>query len=65
MPADPSFDALHLAMAAYHKCKFLVTWNCQHLANANKYGHIRRVNNPLGLFVPVLATPSDLLGEKP
>lgn len=65
MPADPSFDALHLAMASYHKCEFLVTWNCQHLANANKYGHIRRVNNLLGLYVPVLATPLELLGEKP
>jgi hypothetical protein len=65
MPADPSFDALHLALASYHKCEFLVTWNCQHLANANKFGHIRRVNNLLGLYVPVLATPLELLGEKP
>ena len=44
MPADPGGDALHLALASYHKCDFLVTWNCQHLANANKFGHIRRVN---------------------
>jgi predicted nucleic acid-binding protein len=63
MPADPSFDALHLALASYHKCEFLVTWNCQHLANANKFGHIRRVNSLLGLYVPVLATPLELLGE--
>jgi hypothetical protein len=63
MPADPSFDALHLALASYHRCEFLVTWNCQHLANANKYGHIRRVNSLLGLYVPVLATPLELLGE--
>ena len=34
-----------------------------HLANANKYGHIRRVNNLLGLYVPVLATPLELLGD--
>lgn len=65
MPADPSFDALHLALTSYHKCEFLVTWNCQHLANANKFGHIRRVNSLLGLYVPVLATPLELLGEKP
>ena len=63
MPADPSFDALHLALASYHKCEFLVTWNCQHLANANKFGHLRRVNNLLGLYVPVLVTPLELLGE--
>lgn len=63
MPNAPSDDALHLALASYHKCDFLVTWNCQHLANANKFGHIRRVNTMLGLFVPALVTPLELLGE--
>jgi hypothetical protein len=63
MPADPAGDALHLALASYHRCDFLVTWNCQHLANANKFGHLRRVNGLLGLYVPVLATPLELLGE--
>ena len=62
MPADPGGDAMHLALASYHKCDFLVTWNCRHLANANKYGHIRRVNTMLGLFVPALVTPLELLG---
>jgi predicted nucleic acid-binding protein len=62
MPADPAGDAMHLALASYHKCDFLVTWNCQHLANANKFGHIRRVNTMLGLFVPALVTPLELLG---
>ncbi len=64
MPADPAGDALHLALASYHKCDFLVTWNCQHLANANKFGHIRLVNGMLGLFVPALVTPLELLGGK-
>jgi hypothetical protein len=40
--------------------EFLLTWNCTHLANANKYGEIARVNTALGLFVPKLITP-DLL----
>ena len=62
MPADPAGDAMHLALASYHKCDFLVTWNCLHLANANKFGHIRRVNTMLGLFVPALVTPLELLG---
>jgi len=63
MPADPFGDALHLALASHHRCDFLVTWNCKHLANANKFGHIRRVNGILGLYVPTLATPLELLGE--
>ena len=64
MPADPTGDALHLALASYHRCDFLVTWNCKHLANANKFGHIRRVNGVLGLFTPALVTPLELLGEE-
>lgn len=60
MPADPAGDALHLALASYHRCDFLVTWNCRHLANANRFGHIRRVNTLLGLFVPSLVTPLEL-----
>lgn len=62
MPADPTGDALHLALASQNKCDFLLTWNCTHLANANKFGHIRRVNTMLGLFVPTLTTPLELLG---
>ena len=63
MPADPLGDALHLAIASYHKCDFLVTWNCRHLANANKFSHLRRLNTILGLFVPALVTPLELLGD--
>src|SRR6266571_1710938 len=29
MPDDPVGDALHLALASYHKCEFLLTWNCR------------------------------------
>ncbi|MHC5822053.1 MAG: type II toxin-antitoxin system VapC family toxin [Nostoc sp.] len=64
MPKDPLGDALHLALASYHKCDFLLTWNCRHLANANKFGHIRRLNVMLGLFVPTLVTPLELIGAQ-
>jgi len=65
MPADPAGDALHLALASYHRIDFLLTWNCSHLANANKFPHIRIVNTMLGLFVPALVTPLELLAEEP
>ncbi len=64
MPADPAGDALHLALASVHICDFLLTWNCRHLANANKFGDIRRVNTLLGLFVPTLVTPLELLEDE-
>lgn len=62
MPNAPSGDALHLAIASHHKCDFLLTWNCRHLANANKFLHIRQVNMMLGLFCPTMVTPLELLG---
>jgi predicted nucleic acid-binding protein len=63
MPRDPAGDAAHLALASYYKCDYLLTWNCAHLANANKLGHIRRVNLLLGLHVPQLVTPLEMIGE--
>lgn len=62
MPKNPTGDALHLALASYHKCDFLLTWNCNHLANANKFIHIRSVNAILGLLTPSLITPLEMLG---
>jgi hypothetical protein len=61
MPKEPIADALHLALASYHRCDVLLTWNCAHLANARKYGHIRGVNEKLGLHVPVITTPLQLM----
>ena len=64
MPADPRGDALHLAMASYHNCQFLLTWNCRHLANAAKFEHIRHVNSILGLPVPMMVTPAQLFSGR-
>jgi len=61
MPKDPQGDALHLAIASYYKIDTLLTWNCRHLANANKFNHIRRVNYEIGLSTPILATPLNYL----
>lgn len=61
MPNDAVGDALHLAIASYHGCDHLLTWNCKHLANANKYRHMRRVNAMLDLVTPNLVTPLELL----
>ena len=63
MPADSAGDALHLALASFHECDYLVTWNCRHLANASKFGCIRRINTLLGLKTPELVMPPELLGD--
>ena len=62
MPADPSGDVLHLALASYNRHDFLATWNCQHFANANKTDHIKHVNDLLRLLTPKLVTAMELLG---
>jgi hypothetical protein len=62
MPANPASTRSISRWHRTYKCDFLVTWNCQHLANANKFGHIRRINTLLGLYVPSLVTPLELLG---
>lgn len=65
MPRTPSTaDATHLALASFNDCDFIVTWNCRHLANPNKVIHIRRINSALGLHVPELVTPQDLLRRR-
>ena len=65
MPRDAEGDARHLALATFHDCDILTTWNCRHIANANKQEHIRRVNSSLGFATPVLTTPFELLGQLP
>ena len=63
MPDDLEGDAMHLAYASYYKIDFLLTWNCSHLANANKKHHIRFLNTRLGLFIPEIITPMELFEE--
>lgn len=63
MPQDADGDALHLAIASLYGLEVLLTWNCTHLANPNKFGHIATVNNELGLKVPLLTTPLNYLSE--
>jgi predicted nucleic acid-binding protein len=61
MPANPSGDALHLALASFYECDFIVSWDGRHLANPNKITHIRKINRLLDLPVPEIVTPLDLL----
>ena len=59
----PLGDAYHLAVASYYGMHFLLTWNCRHLANANKVRHLQIVNGELGLAAPIITTPDLLLME--
>ena len=63
MPNDLIGDAVHLAYSSYYEINYLLTWNCKHLANANKRKHIRVINGKLGLSTPEIVTPMELFRE--
>ncbi len=63
MPAEDAGDAYHLAAASFYGMTFLLTWNCRHLANANKIQHVRAINFELGLSIPIITTPDMLFSE--
>jgi len=43
---------------------FLLTWNCNHPANANKKKHVKIINGRLELFTPEIITPLELFSER-
>ena len=63
MPKSFVGDAVHLAYASFYDTHYLLTWNCNHLANANKRKHIHVINGRLGLSTPEIITPLELFKE--
>ena len=61
MPATDPGDAFHLAFATWYRIQYLLTWNCRHLANANKFEHIQVLNARRRLVSPSIVTPQQLL----
>lgn len=61
MPRSLVGDAVHLACASYHDIDYLLTWDCNHLANANKWRHIQVINSRLGFSTPKIVMPIELL----
>jgi hypothetical protein len=65
MPSNDVGDAFHLAFATWYRLQYLLTWNCKHLANANKFEHIQLLNSRRRLVSPTIVTPEQLLELKP
>jgi predicted nucleic acid-binding protein len=61
VPKGEIYDALHLALASYHRIDYLVTWNCRHIAAASVRRRVAALNSKLGVGVPVLCTPEELM----
>jgi len=56
-------DALHVAIASYHKIDYLVTWNFGHLANVRRQARIPLFITAAGFYVPMIVTPEFLVSE--
>ena len=62
LPASALTDAAHVALAAQAGMDYLLTWNCQHIANAEIERVLATSLGGLGLVCPVLCTPGELMG---
>lgn len=56
-------DAVHLAFATVFAIDYLLTWNCAHLANGRVQRELGRVGARLGLVVPTVCTPEELMED--
>jgi predicted nucleic acid-binding protein len=54
-------DALHVALASFHKIDYFATWNFGHIANVRKQARLRLFNASAGFFSPSIVTPEFLV----
>lgn len=64
VPQKAAEDALHIAVCCVNNVDFLLTWNCKHIANAEKREYIRKTAVESGLVAPVICTPEELFGDE-
>ena len=63
LPEKAQVDALHIATVAHHRIRYLLTWNCTHIANAKILPRIHDLFAKLSIPVPIICTPEELLGD--
>ena len=62
IPPKAVEDALHIAVATIHGMDYLLTWNCKHIANAEKEHAIAAVCRSNNFEPPIICTPEELMG---
>jgi len=65
IPERAASDAVHIGYAAAHGMDFLLTWNCRHILNKMIERRLGAVCTAMGLSLPVLCTPSELMASYP
>lgn len=63
VPPNAAADAFHIAYASVHDIDYLLTWNCRHIANAERLPAIETFLAENGFPVPIVCTPEELMGD--
>lgn len=63
VPPNAAADAFHVAFASVHAVDYLLTWNCRHIANAERLPAIEVFLRDNGFAVPNVCTPEELMGD--
>jgi len=60
IPEKARIDAFHLAVAAWHKMDYVLSWNCKHIASGRVQKMLGEINARLGVHTPIVCTPEEL-----
>ena len=63
VPVNAAADAFHVAFASVHAVDYLLTWNCRHIANAERLPSIEVFLRDNGFAVSNVCTPEELMGD--
>ena len=68
LPTQARVDVLHIAFAVGYGMDYLLTWNCNHIANGEVVRRLQKLNREIDHASPIILTPEELshggLGEK-
>jgi hypothetical protein len=61
IPEKAKIDAFHLAVAAWHKMDYVLSWNCKHIASGRVQKMLQDTNARLGVYTSIVCTPEELM----
>lgn len=63
IPQKAEADSLHIAISVVNGIDYLLTWNCQHIANAIIRKKVEQICRQNGYEPSVICTPEELIEE--
>ena len=63
LPRKAKTDAQHIAVATFFGVDYLLTWNCKHIANADRLPGIYSTLRNQGYQPPLVVTPEEFSND--